>query len=131
MFEFLFFSHKIIFTLLPVLNMRLYFFRKMLYNLFYGLCNYNGVIRFDTVRRLAQCPNWLFRIISAYIHRNTLAVVYPIDIHLAAAISAIHQSYERVRFAPTIGMAPYLSSDALYVIKGFLVDNRRMGVLKD
>lgn len=49
----------------------------------------------------------------------------------AAAIDAIHQPCEWVRFAPTIGITPYLSSDALYVVKGFLVYDRRMGVLKD
>ena len=119
--------------------MRLYFFRKtpfiktdILYDLFYGLCRYlHDVIRFDTVRRLAQCPDWLFRIIPAYIHGNTLSIVYPVDIHLAAAISTIHQSCEWVCFAPTVGVTLYLSSDTLYVVKGFLVDNRRMGVLKD
>ena len=49
------------------------------------------------------------------------------DIHLTAATSAVHQSYEWVRFAPTIGITLYPSSDTLYVVKGFLVDNRLMG----
>ena len=65
------------------------------------------------------------------VHWNTFSIVYSLDIHFAAAVSAIHQSSERVRFAPTVWITPYLSSDALYVVKGFLVDNRRMGILKD
>ena len=65
------------------------------------------------------------------VHGNKFSIVYSLDTHFAAAISAIHQSYEWVRFAPTIGITLYLPSDTLHVIKGFLVDNRRMGVLKD
>ena len=65
------------------------------------------------------------------VHWNTLSIVYSLDIHFTAAISTIHQSYEWVRFASPVWITLYLSSDALYVIKCFLVDNRLMGVFKN
>ena len=34
-------------------------------------------------------------------------------------------------FAPTVGIPSDISSYSLHIIKGFLVDNRLVGVLKD
>ncbi len=81
------------------------------------------MIRFDAVSRFTKRAYRCLGIITASIHRYAFPVVYPVDIHLAAAISTIHQSSEWVCFAPAVGITPYLPSDALYIVKGFLVDN--------
>ena len=63
--------------------------------------------------------------------RNPLAIVGAVDIHLAAAIGTIEQACEGSRFAPAVWITPYIAADFLRQIKGLLVDNGFMGILKD
>ena len=135
MFEFLFFRTKLflhycLFSICDCISSAKCPLSRPAYciTIFYGLCNYlHDVIRFDTVRRLAVSHNYRTH---TWGHAFR-CLLYPVDIHFATAISAIHQSCEWVCFAPAVGITPYLSSDTLNIIKGFLVDNRRMSVLKD
>ena len=63
--------------------------------------------------------------------RNPLAIVGAVDIHLAAAIGTIEQACEGSRFAPAVWITPYIAADFLHQIKGLLVNNGFMGILKD
>ena len=63
--------------------------------------------------------------------RNPLAIVGAVDIHLAAAIGTIEQAREGSCFAPAVWITPYIAADFLHQIKGLLVDNGFMGILKD
>ena len=63
--------------------------------------------------------------------RNPLAIVGAVDIHLAATIGTIEQSCEGSRFAPAVWITPHIAADFLHQIKGLLVDNGFMGILKD
>ena len=63
--------------------------------------------------------------------RNPPAIVGAVDIHLAATIGTIEQTCEGSRFAPAVWITPYIAADFLRQIKGLLVDNGFMGILKD
>jgi len=63
--------------------------------------------------------------------RNPLAIVGAVDIHLAAAIGTIEQACEGSCFAPAVWITPHIAADFLHQIKGLLVDNGFMGILKD
>ena len=63
--------------------------------------------------------------------RDSLAVVGAVDVHLAAAIGTIHEAGQGVDFSEAVRVAPDIPPDSLHVVKGFLVDNRLMGVLKN
>ena len=53
------------------------------------------------------------------------------DIHFAAAISTIEQARQRCNIAPAIGITAYLASDFLCKVKGLLVNDGFMGILKN
>ena len=61
----------------------------------------------------------------------TLAVIDAMDIHLAAAVGAVHQAGQRVGLAPAVRVAPDIRPDALHIVKGFLVDDGLMGILEN
>ena len=63
--------------------------------------------------------------------RNPPAIVDAVDIHLSATIGTIEQTCEGSRFAPAVWITPYIAADFLHQIKGLLVDNGFMGILKD
>ena len=63
--------------------------------------------------------------------RNELAVVGAVDIHLAAAIGTIEQACEGCCLAPAVRVASDLAADFLHKVKGLLVDDRLMGILKN
>ena len=63
--------------------------------------------------------------------RNTLAVVGAVNIHLAAAVSAVEQTCEGSRFAPTVRVASDIPSDFLHKVKGLLVDDGFVGILEN
>ena len=63
--------------------------------------------------------------------RNALAVVGAVDVHLTAAIGAVKQAGQRCGLAVSVRVASGISPDALYVVKGFLVNNSLMGILKN
>ena len=81
--------------------------------------------------RGTKCPNRIFSVLATSILRNTLAVTGTVDIHLAAAVGAVHQPGQRVRLAPAVRVAFYIRPDALHVVKSLLVDNGFVGVFKD
>ena len=85
----------------------------------------------DSMLRGTKCPNRIFSVLATSILRNTLAVTGTVDIHLTAAIGAIHQPGQRVRLAPAVRVAFYIRPDALHVVKSLLVDNGFVGVFKD
>lgn len=53
------------------------------------------------------------------------------NIHLAAAIGTIEQAGQRRGLAVAVRVASGISSNALYVVKSFLVDNGLVGILKN
>jgi hypothetical protein len=61
---------------------------------------------------------------------DTLAVVGAVDIHLAAAIGAIHQPCQRRGLAPAVRVTLDIPPNALYVVKGFLVNDGLVSVLE-
>ena len=61
----------------------------------------------------------------------TLAVIDAMDIHLAAAVGAVHQAGQRMGLAPAVRVAPDIRPDALHIVKGFLVDDGLMGILEN
>ena len=63
--------------------------------------------------------------------RDTLAVVGAVDIHLAAAIGAIEQACERCGLTPAVRVASDLAADFLHKVKGLLVNDGFMGILKN
>ena len=63
--------------------------------------------------------------------RNALAVVGAVDIHLAAAIGTIEQAREGSCFAPAVRVASDIPTDFLHKVKGLLVNDRLMGILKN
>ena len=75
--------------------------------------------------------NGNFAVPGAGILWNALAVVGTMDVHLAAAVGAVHQAGKGVRFAPAVRVAPDITPDALHVVKSFLVDDSFMGVFKN
>ena len=62
---------------------------------------------------------------------DTLSVVSAVDIHLAAAVGTVEQACKGSCFAPAIRVSLDIASDFLHKVKGLLVDNRLMGVLKN
>ena len=63
--------------------------------------------------------------------RNALAVVGAVDIHLAAAIGTIKQACEGSRFAPAVRVASDIPTDFLHKVKGLLVNNSFVRILKN
>ena len=63
--------------------------------------------------------------------RNALAVVGAVDIHLAAAIGTIEQAREGSCFAPAVRVASDIPTDFLHKVKGLLVNNGFVRILKN
>ena len=63
--------------------------------------------------------------------RNALAVVSAVDIHLAAAIGTIEQAREGSCFAPAVRVASDIPTDFLHKVKGLLVNNGFVRILKN
>ena len=82
------------------------------------LCGAKGADRVLTV--LAASKLWV-----------TLAVIDAMDIHLAAAVGAVHQAGQRVGLAPAVRVAPDICPDTLHIVEGFLVDDGLMGILEN
>ena len=78
----------------------------------------------------AECSNWNFGIGRTGILWNSLSIVYPVDIHFCSAVRTIHQSGPWMCFSPSIWVSSYITSDPLYIIKGLLVYDRLLRVLK-
>ena len=68
---------------------------------------------------------------SASVIRDALAVIHTLDIHLAAAIGTVEQASQRSGLAPAVRVTLDIGTDALYVVKGLLVDDGFMGILKN
>ena len=85
----------------------------------------------DTVLCRAKGADRVFPILAASVLRDALAVVCAVNIHLAAAIGAVHQAGQRMGLPKAVRVASGVSPDTLHIVKGFLVDNGLMGVLKD
>ena len=85
--------------------------------------------RFADYTRLDLCG--AFGVVAADILRLILAVVNAVDVQLAAAVRAIHQSCQRVDVSPSVRAAFDTAANTLYVIERGLVNNRFVGVLKD
>ncbi len=85
----------------------------------------------DTVLCRAERSARNFGVLGTGILRNALAVVGAVDIHLAAAIGTIKQACEGSCFAPAVRVTSYIPTDFLRKVKGLLVNNGFMGILKD
>ena len=53
------------------------------------------------------------------------------DIHFRAAVRAVHQSGQQVNLTPSVRIAADIASDLLNQIKGCLIDDRLLCILKD
>ena len=84
----------------------------------------------DSVLGGAECPNRRFPVLSACVLWDSLAIISTVDIHLAATIGTVHQPRQRVRLSPAVRVAPDIGTDSLDVIKGLLVDDSLMRILK-
>ena len=85
----------------------------------------------DAVLCAAERPAWDFAVLAASKLWVTLAIIDTMNIHLAAAIGTVHQAGQRVGLAPAVRVTPDICPDTLHIVKGFLVDNGLMGVLKN
>src|SRR5699024_3068653 len=85
----------------------------------------------DTVLCRAQGADGVFPILAASVLRDALAVVCAVNIHLAAAIGAVHQAGQRMGLPKAVRVASGVSPDTLHIVKGFLVDNGLMGILEN
>ena len=61
---------------------------------------------------------------------DTLAIVGAVDVHFPATVGAIHQPCQRCGLAPAVRVSLDVPPNTLYVVKGFLVDDGVMGILK-
>ena len=78
-----------------------------------------------------KCSTRYFCVSTASIIGDIFVVARSMHIHFTATIGTIHQSCKGVIVAPTIGIPFDISSYSLHIIKGFLVDNRLVSILKD
>ena len=85
----------------------------------------------DTVLCLAERTARNLRVAGTGILRNALAVVGAMDVHLAAAVRAVHQARKGSDFAPAVRIAADVSPDFLHKVKGLLVDDSFVGVLEN
>ena len=85
----------------------------------------------DTVLCRAKGADRILPILAASVLRDALAVVCAVNIHLAAAIGAVHQAGQGMGLPKAVRIASGVSPDTLHIVKGFLVDNGLMGVLKN
>ena len=85
----------------------------------------------DTVLCRAKGADRILPILAASVLRDALAVVCAVNIHLAAAIGAVHQAGQGMGLPKAVRVASGVSPDTLHIVKGFLVDNGLMGVLKN
>ena len=85
----------------------------------------------DTVLCRAKGADRILPILAASVLRDALAVVCAVNIHLAAAIGAVHQAGQGMGLPKAVRIASGVSPDTLHIVKGFLVDNDLMGVLKN
>ena len=78
-----------------------------------------------------KCSTRYFCVGTASIIGDILVVARSVNIHFTATSDTIHKPCKRVIVAPTVGIPFDISSYSLHIIKGFLVDNRLVRVLKD
>ena len=79
----------------------------------------------------AKRPAWNFAVLAASKLWVTLAVIDAMDIHLAAAVGAVHQAGQRVGLSPAVRVTPNICPDTLHMVKGFLVNDGLMGILEN
>lgn len=60
-------------------------------------------------------------ILSPGVLMDTLAIVYAMNVHLPAAVGAVHESGQRRSLAPAVGVATDVPADALDVIERLLI----------
>src|SRR5699024_10799728 len=70
-------------------------------------------------------------ILAASVLRDALTVVGTVNIHLAAAIGAVHQTGQGMGLPKAVRVASGVSPDTLHIVKGFLVDDGLMGILEN
>ena len=79
----------------------------------------------------AERSNRDFAVLGASVLMDALAVVGAVDIHFPAAVGAIHQPGQWCGLAPAVRVSLDIPSDALYAVKGFLIDDGLMGVFSN
>lgn len=73
----------------------------------------------------------LGRIVAAGELITPLAVVGPVAVELAATVSAVNKSNQRMRRSPSVGPSGHIASDLLDQSERFLIDDGVLCVLKD
>ena len=86
---------------------------------------------FDSVLGGVERANRVLPILAAGVLWNPLAIVGAVDIHLATAVSAVHQACQRMGLPEAVRVASGVAPDTLHIVKGFLVDNGLMGIFKN
>ena len=79
----------------------------------------------------AERPHRDFAVLGASVLRIPLAVVGTVNVHLAAAVGAVHQARQRRRLAPAVRVTLDVAPDTLNIVKQFLRDNGLMRVLEN
>ena len=85
----------------------------------------------DTVLCGAKGADRVLPILAASVLRDALTVVGTVNIHLAAAIGAVHQAGQGMGLPKAVRVASGVSPDTLHIVKGFLVDDGLMGILEN
>lgn len=54
--------------------------------------------------------------------RDTLATVGAVNVHLAAAVGAVHETGQRMDLTPSVGIAPDIAANTLHVVEGLFIE---------
>ena len=87
-------------------------------------------IRIDPVLCRAECSNRNFTICRTGILRDPFPIIYPVYIHFRTAISTIHQPCQWMCFSPSIRISADILPNPLDIIKGFLINDCFLRILK-
>ena len=85
----------------------------------------------DTVLRFAKRSARNLAVLRAGVLRDALSVVDAVNIHLTAAICAVHQSCQGSYLTPAVWISPDITSNFLHKFEGLLVNNGFMGILEN
>ncbi|ETO98524.1 hypothetical protein HMPREF1495_1318 [Lachnoanaerobaculum sp. MSX33] len=97
----------------------------------HGLNGINYRISINSMLGFASSTDRHFAISRTSILRNSFSIGNTMNIHFCPAVSAIHQSGQRMCFTPTIRIPPDITAKPLNNIIGFLINNRFLRIFKD
>ena len=96
------------------------------------VCNeLDHVLLADPVLCRAECADRDFCISRAGVLGLTLAVISPVNVHLRATVSAVHQPGQQMDLTPSVRISADGTADLLDQIKSLLIDDRLLCVFED